>query len=80
MLSQFIKLYGRQALKEFIYACMKAYKGNKQYPFPTFHFMFTYMRERHLPVIIYKIQQEEERRKELEAQKEITFVSKKELF
>jgi len=80
LISQFIKQYGRVALKDFIYASMKSYKGNKQYPYPTFNFMYSYMRERELPQIIWKIQQAEERAKELEAQKNVKFESMADMF
>lgn len=80
LISQFIKSYGRHVLKDFIYACMKGYTSNKNYPYPSFHFMYTYLRERYLPGILYKLQQEEERRKELEAQKNVTFTDMSEVW
>lgn len=80
MISAFVKKHGREVTKEFIYSCMKTYKGNKQYPIPSFHFMITYMKDGHLPAILYKRHQEEERRKELEAQKNIDFVDYSNVF
>jgi len=80
MISAFIKKHGREVTKEFIYSCMKTYKGNKQYPIPSFHFMLTYMKDGNLPAILYKRQQEEERRKELEAQKNVDFVDYSNVF
>lgn len=80
MISSFVKKHGREVTKEFIYACMKTYKGNRQYPIPSFHFMITYMKDGHLPAILYKRAQEEERRKELEAQKNVDFVDYSEMF
>lgn len=45
--------YGREVTKKFIDACLKEYRStNPAYPYPTFLFMFSYMRERVLPGIL----------------------------
>lgn len=80
MISAFMKKHGREVTKEFIYSCMKDYKSNKEYPIPSFRFMITYMKDGHLPAILYKRAQEEERRRELEAQKNVDFVDYSEVF
>lgn len=80
IISQFIKQYGREVLKEFIRDCVKDYKPTKQYPIVTFGFMYTYQRKHILPAIIKKRQAQEERLKELEAQKEMDFVDYTEVF
>ncbi|WDS60544.1 hypothetical protein BC6_00029 [Bacillus phage BC-6] len=80
IISQFIKQYGREVLKEFIRDCVKDYKPTKQYPIVTFGFMYTYQRKHILPAIIKKRQAQEERLKELEAQKEMEFTDYTEVF
>lgn len=80
MISAFIKKYGRDVTREFIHSCIHNYSGNKTYPIPSFHFMVTYMKDANLPAILYKRQQEEERRKELEAQKNVDFVDYSDTF
>ncbi|WKV24065.1 hypothetical protein PSYJYH_000030 [Bacillus phage PSYJ-YH] len=80
IISQFIKQYGREVLKEFIRDCVKDYKPTKQYPIVTFGFMYTFQRKHILPAIIKKRQAQEERLKELEAQKEMDFVDYTEVF
>ncbi len=68
LMSQFIKQYGRETLKRFIYECMKAYKGNKQYPYPTFGFMYSYMRQQVLTGILREQAEKKERKEALERQ------------
>lgn len=80
IISQFIKQYGREVLKEFIRDCVKEYKPTKKYPIVTFGYMYTYQRKHILPAIIKKRQAQEERLKELEAQKEMDFVDYTEAF
>lgn len=80
LISQFIKAHGREVLKEFIRDCVKDYTPTKKYPFVTFGFMYTYQRKHILPAILFKKTQEEERRKELEAQKNVEFVDYSEAF
>lgn len=80
IISQFIKQYGREVLKEFIRDCVKDYRPTKQYPIVTFGFMYTHQRKHILPAIIKKRQAQEERLKELEAQKEMDFVDNTNLF
>lgn len=80
IISQFIKQYGREVLKEFIRDCVKDYKPTKKYPIVTFGFMYTFQRKHILPAIIKKRQAQEERLKELESQKEMNFVDYTEVF
>lgn len=80
IISQFINQYGREILKEFIRDCVKDYKPSKKYPFVTFGFMYTYQRKHILPSIIKKRQAQEERLKEMEAQKDMDFVDNTNLF
>ncbi|AXF39875.1 hypothetical protein BMBphi_gp027 [Bacillus phage vB_BthS_BMBphi] len=80
IISQFIKQYGREVLKEFIRDCVKDYTPTQKYPIVTFGFMYTYQRKHILPAIIKKRQAQEERLKELEAQKEMDFVDYTEVF
>lgn len=80
LISQFIKAHGREVLKEFIRDCVKDYTPTKKYPFVTFGFMYTYQRKHILPAILFRKTQEEERRKELEAQKNVDFVDYSEVF
>ena len=80
IISQFIKQYGREVLKEFIRDCVKNYNPTKQYPIVTFGFMYTYQRKHILPAIIKKRQTQEERLKELEAQKGMEFTDHTEVF
>ncbi|MGE0981489.1 hypothetical protein [Bacillus cereus] len=68
LMSQFIKQYGRENLKRFIYECMKIYKGNKQYPYPTFGFMYSYMRQQVLTGILREQAEKKERKEALERQ------------
>lgn len=45
--------YGRDITKKFIDTCLNDYRPtNKAYPYPTFFFMFSFMRERVLPELL----------------------------
>jgi hypothetical protein len=59
MLSQAIKQYGKEALKEFIDECFLEYKPSPQYPSLTFGFMYSYMRERIMPKVLAEMARKE---------------------
>lgn len=52
MISAFMKEYGAETLKKFIYECFKTYKATPEYPYPNFAFMYSFQRATILPRIL----------------------------
>lgn len=68
-ISKFIKEYGREALKIFIYEAWKSYVPTQDYPIPTFTFLVTYKKEHILPKVLKRMAEEQARKEALERQK-----------
>lgn len=63
MIKNMFTEYGRYETKRFIEKCFETYKPNSRYPGLNFGFMYSYMRERTLPMVLKEIAQEQLRAK-----------------
>lgn len=73
LIRKMIDDYGGEVTKRFIDVCFEMYKPTTQYPGINFAFMYSYMKERHLPPILADLKAEEVRKERKERINEIDY-------